>query len=94
MSCGEPHDIDCSEVLDRIYVFIDNELTEGPLTHAQIRAHLEECGPCLRKYDLERLVKSLVARSCANDRASAELRAKVLGRIHRVQIQITQTKDG
>ena len=28
MSCGEHHDVDCSEILQRVYVFIDNELED------------------------------------------------------------------
>jgi mycothiol system anti-sigma-R factor len=88
MSCGDPHDVDCSEVLDRVYVFIDQELVveddDGSVTAAsytRIRQHLEECAPCLREYDLERLVKALVARACACEHASDELRAKILARI-------------
>ena len=48
---------------------------------------LPECGPCLAKYDLERTVKSLVARSCS-EQAPNELRDKVLLRIREVQITI------
>ncbi len=29
MSCGDPHDNDCSEVLERVFFFIDNELPDG-----------------------------------------------------------------
>ena len=52
---------DCSEVIHQIFVFIDNELDQA--TCGEIRQHLDECGPCLAKYNLERTVKSLVARS-------------------------------
>ena len=62
MSCGNHHDTDCSEVLERVFVFIDNELPTADW--AQIQHHLDECGPCLQKYDLERTVKLLVRRSC------------------------------
>jgi mycothiol system anti-sigma-R factor len=51
MSCGKPHETPCSEVLARVASYIDGEL-EGA-DHAQIRQHLEECGPCLREYGLE-----------------------------------------
>ena len=88
MSCGKHHDTDCSEVLDRVFFFIDNELPTADLS--EIQQHLEECAPCLRKYDLERTVKMLVQRSCA-ERAPAELRDKVLLRIQQVQVEITET---
>ena len=82
MSCGKHHDTDCSEVLERVFFFIDNELPNADAS--AIRVHLEECGPCLQKYDLERTVKTLVARSCC-EHAPAGLRDKVLLRIREVQ---------
>ena len=51
MSCGNHHDTDCSEVLDRVYEYLDNEM--GELDCAKIKQHLEECGPCLAEYDLD-----------------------------------------
>ncbi len=85
MSCGEHHDTDCSEVLDRVFSFIDNELETAD--KSQIQQHLDECLPCLQKYDLERTVKSLVARSCS-EHAPETLREKVLLRIRTVQVEI------
>jgi mycothiol system anti-sigma-R factor len=89
VSCGKAHDKDCSEVLDRVFFFIDNELESAD--SAEIATHLEECGPCLQKYDLERTVKTLVARSCY-EHAPETLRDKVLLRIREVQIEITETR--
>ncbi len=86
MSCGNHHDTDCSEVLKRVFYFIDNELADADCR--DIEQHLEECGPCLQKYDLERTVKSLVARSCA-EHAPDSLRDKVLHRSHAVRVEIT-----
>ena len=50
---------DCSEVLGRVFFFLDNELEQADC--AEIQHHLDECGPCLARYDLERTVKTLVA---------------------------------
>jgi mycothiol system anti-sigma-R factor len=86
MSCGKPHDTDCSEVLERVFFFIDNELPNAD--SAEIQHHLEECAPCLQKYDLERTVKALVQRSCS-EHAPETLRDKVLLRIRQVQVEIT-----
>lgn len=74
---------DCSEVIHQIFVFIDNELDQASC--GEIQQHLDECGPCLAKYDLERTVKALVARSCS-EQAPEELREKVLLRIREVQV--------
>ena len=86
MSRGKHHDVDCSEILQRVYVFIDNELEDA--TNDEIRQHLEECAPCLDQYDLERCVKKLVHRSCGSERAPASLREKVLLRITEVRLEI------
>jgi mycothiol system anti-sigma-R factor len=85
MSCGKHHDTDCSEVLERMFFFIDNELPGADYT--QIQHHLDECGPCLQKYDLERTVKALVQRSCTES-APAGLRDRVLLRIRSVQVEL------
>ncbi|HEY9379520.1 MAG TPA: mycothiol system anti-sigma-R factor [Jiangellaceae bacterium] len=91
MSCGHPHDTDCAEVLDRVYLFLDREMDEGQVSYADVEQHLDECGPCLSKYDLERVVKVLVARSCGCDRAPAELRQRVLTRIREIRVEIVDS---
>jgi mycothiol system anti-sigma-R factor len=91
MSEHASHDTDCSEVIHQIFTFIDNEMPQADC--ALIQKHLDECGPCLAKYDLERTVKSLVARSCS-EQAPTELREKVLFRIREVQISIDARVEG
>ena len=86
MSCGKPHETPCSEVLDRVYSYLDGELDGSG--RAEIRQHLEECGPCLREYGLEEAVKRLVAKHCGCDPAPADLRAKILVQIREVQTTI------
>ena len=96
MGCGSGHSHggeasttagtgDCSEVLDRMFVFLDNELDQASCS--DIQQHLEECGPCLAKYSLERTVKQLVARSCS-EVAPDGLRERVMLSIRQVQIQV------
>jgi len=86
MSCGKPHDVPCTEVLDRMYSYLDRELAEGDC--AKIAQHLDECGPCLREYGLDEMVKQLVHKCCGNDAAPGELRAKVMVRIEQVQAEL------
>ena len=86
MSCGNPHETDCSEVLDRVYEYLDNEMEE--LDCAKIRQHLDECGPCLKQYDLDLALKALIRRSCACEPAPQELRTKILSRITTVRIEL------
>jgi mycothiol system anti-sigma-R factor len=86
MSCGRPHETPCTEVLDRVYGYLDGELAD--MDCAKIRQHLDECGPCLREYGLEEAVKRLVAKHCGCDPAPANLRAKILVRIREVRSTI------
>jgi anti-sigma factor (TIGR02949 family) len=78
MSCGKPHDTDCSEVIARVYEYLDGEMPDGDC--GKIKQHLHECGPCLREYGIEDEVKKLVKRSCS-DPAPVDLRAKVLAKL-------------
>jgi mycothiol system anti-sigma-R factor len=92
MSCGGEHDKDCAEILARMEFFIDHELEDADVH--EIQRHLDECGPCLADYGIERTVKALVARSCC-DPAPRDLRERVLVRIREVHVQVTETRlDG
>lgn len=74
MSCGHPHELDCQAALDHLYEFLDGEI--GAEDHEKITQHLHECGPCLQEFDVERVVKKLVSRSCC-DVAPAQLRMRI-----------------
>ncbi|TIC84135.1 mycothiol system anti-sigma-R factor [Nocardioides sp. GY 10127] len=78
---------ECADFLERIVYFLDNELDEADC--ADVRVHLDTCNPCLEKYDLQRTVKQVVARSCA-EAAPADLRARVLMRVREVQVRISE----
>ena len=84
---GEPTARECADFLDRIVYFIDNELDEADCS--VVRAHLDSCNPCLERYDLQRTVKSIVARSCT-EAAPDELRQRVMFQIREVQVRITE----
>jgi mycothiol system anti-sigma-R factor len=86
MSCGNPHETSCTEVLDQVYSYLDGELDE--LDCAKIRQHLDECGPCLQEYGLDEAVKKLVHKKCGCDAAPAALRDKILVRIREVRASI------
>lgn len=84
---GEPTARECADFLDRIVYFIDNELDEADCS--VVREHLDSCNPCLERYDLQRTVKSIVARSCT-EAAPDELRQRVRLQIREVQVRITE----
>jgi mycothiol system anti-sigma-R factor len=90
MSCGNPHETPCSEVLARVYSYIDGELDMSGC--AEVRQHLDECGPCLREYGLEEVVKKLVHKHCGRDLVPGDLRARVLTRIQQVRVELEVTE--
>jgi mycothiol system anti-sigma-R factor len=91
MSCGRPHDKDCAEVLRDLFLFLDHEMEDA--TYTEIKQHLDECAPCLAKYNLEQVVKTLVARSC-REPAPPTLRERVLLQIRSVHVEITDRDLG
>ncbi|MEY9213673.1 mycothiol system anti-sigma-R factor [Thermobifida halotolerans] len=80
----EPHAIPCSEVLDKVYAYLDGELEETNC--ADIRQHLEECAPCLEEYGLEEAVKKVLAKCCGCDPAPAQLRARLLQQLAQARL--------
>ena len=90
MSCGKPHEMPCTEVLAELYAYLDEEL-DSPW-RAKIAQHLDECGPCLREYGLEEVVKQLVHRCCRDDKAPQELRVKVMARIQEIRVELEVTE--
>jgi mycothiol system anti-sigma-R factor len=86
MSCGDPHEVDCRDVLEQVYLYLDGEMPDEDC--ATIRRHLDECAPCLRQFGVEQEVKALVARTCGCDVAPDGLREKVLLRLRSVRLEI------
>ena len=81
---------DCAQALDNLYLFIDQEIDTASC--AEIQTHIDECTSCLTEFDLERVVKSLVSRSCS-ETAPGPLREKVLMSIRTVQVHITEQRS-
>jgi mycothiol system anti-sigma-R factor len=84
-SAEAPTPAECADFLEQIVYFIDNELSDADCS--AVKEHLDTCNPCLAKYDLQRTVKEVVARSC-NEEAPTELRSKILLQLQQVRIQI------
>ena len=83
-----PSESECAAYLESIVAFIDNEL-DAASCH-EVKAHLDVCNPCLERYDLQRTVKQVVARSCS-EAAPAELRSRVMLSIRAVQVRISES---
>ena len=78
---------ECANFLEQIVYLLDNELDEASCT--EVRIHLDSCHPCLEKYDIQRTVKAIVARSCSES-APEDLRERVRLRIRQVQVEISE----
>ncbi|HEX2356691.1 MAG TPA: mycothiol system anti-sigma-R factor [Micromonosporaceae bacterium] len=85
MSCGDPHETDCRDVLTEVYLYLDLECSDD--RRDVIRKHLDECSPCLREYGIEQEVKALVARCCGTERAPAELRERLRLRLSELVLE-------
>ncbi|MBB2890096.1 mycothiol system anti-sigma-R factor [Flexivirga oryzae] len=83
---------ECGDYLSRIYQLLDGELDEAG--RAQLQAHLDECPPCLDEYQLDRLLKALVQRSCACEHAPDALRTQILQRITTVRVTQVRIQEG
>jgi len=67
---------DCSEVLHRIFEYLDGEMSADDVR--RVAAHLGECQPCLAEHDLERTLKAVIRRSCAQESAPMTLRMSIM----------------
>jgi mycothiol system anti-sigma-R factor len=74
-----PVEADCEETIERLYWFLDGELTEE--RRVAIRAHLDDCGPCLQAMGFETELRRLVADRC-RDRVPDGLRERIAAAIH------------
>ena len=85
MSCGQPHETDCAEVLAEVWLFLDHECDEG--RRKLLERHLDECRPCLAEYGLDEKLKKLLATKCAGDRAPAELKDRLRASIRTIVLE-------
>jgi mycothiol system anti-sigma-R factor len=92
VSCGEPHEVDCREILSEVYLYLDLECSDERRT--TIRTHLDECSPCLREYGIEQEVKALVARCCGADRAPTELRDRLRAKLSALVVETAPRERG
>jgi mycothiol system anti-sigma-R factor len=54
--------VGCSETIERLYVYLDGELTEQ--RRIEITRHLDLCGPCVGAYGFEAELRKVIAMRC------------------------------
>jgi anti-sigma factor (TIGR02949 family) len=82
----EHNEFDCSRARLQLYEYLDGEM--APDDCAKIREHLAQCGPCLREYDLDQMLKALVRRSCSAEVAPTQLRMQIMSSITTINMTI------
>ncbi|KAA2260968.1 mycothiol system anti-sigma-R factor [Solihabitans fulvus] len=85
MSCGKPHETDCSEVLAEVWLLLDQECGNG--RRQLLEQHLEECHPCLEEYGIEEHLKALLARKCGGEHAPDALKQRLRDTIRQTLIE-------
>lgn len=90
MSCGKPHETDCSEVLAQVWLYLDKECDCE--RRELLAEHLDECGPCLEQYGLEEQLKALLARKCGGEYAPDTLRRRLQDSIREAIDQVAKDR--
>ena len=85
---GATDKVRCEEALADIYLLLDRECS--PERDAALRAHIEDCPPCLEEYGIDEHIKQLLARKCGGDHAPAELKSRLRASIR----QTVATRGG
>jgi len=88
MSCGKAHETACTQVIESLVLYVDQETCV--MSEELIRVHLEQCITCCAERDLQVMMKGLIARSCCPEPVSDEFRLRINTIITEIQIEITQ----
>jgi mycothiol system anti-sigma-R factor len=56
---------DCREAVERLYYYLDGELTVERRT--VIQRHLDECHDCIEAYEFEAELRIAISRSCREE---------------------------
>jgi len=81
VSCGKPHETDCSEVLAEVWLFLDHECDGN--RRELLQKHLDECSPCLEQFGIEEHLKVLLARKCGGEHAPEALKQRLREKIRK-----------
>jgi mycothiol system anti-sigma-R factor len=85
VSCGKPHETDCSQVLAEVWLLLDHECDQE--RKRKLEEHLDECHPCLEQYGIEEHLKELLARKCGGEHASDAFKQKLRASIRQTVLE-------
>jgi mycothiol system anti-sigma-R factor len=88
MSIDQSGGTPCTEILGAVYAYLDNEPVS--VERDLIRLHLQACPPCCDEFDIEALLKELVAKSCCGEQAPSQIRQRIMTQITQIQVEISK----
>lgn len=71
--------LDCDETIERLYYYLDGELTEE--RRVEIQRHLDLCGPCVHAFGFETELRKVIANRC-KDHVPDSLMDRVAAALH------------
>ena len=75
----------CEEALAELYTFLDGELTAEKREH--IRVHLDDCNPCLERYDFEAELRVVISTKC-KESVPQELKDRIAATLSQLQHEL------
>lgn len=67
--------ITCSEVMSRLYAYLDSEVDD--ITELNIDEHLHECRECFSRAEFEKLLRTRIAQSGQNAETPPDVRDRL-----------------
>ena len=74
-----PRKIDCHAAAERLYEYLDDELT--PESEAEVRTHLEDCALCFQLLGFENAYLSFLRARTRANRAPEHLRKRIFEQV-------------
>ena len=68
--------MDCNEVLIQVEVYLDQEMTE--VRCAELKQHLDGCGPCMDRTEFQQSLRLIIAKKCKCEDIPVALAQRVL----------------
>ena len=87
MSCGDPHETPCSEVLEEVYLYLDGE-QDADAPRARSASTSTSARPACGSSASSRPSRRSSPARCGSDPAPVDLRDRVLLRIQQVRVEI------
>lgn len=68
-------DLDCEEVLQQIWSFLDGEINEA--RYQEIQAHIAACADCGPRYEFHRRLLALIEEKCREGPIPMEIKQRL-----------------